>query len=141
MSKSEKNLKVPEDIKKVKQLADVLNKYNLSAVEISDSEKKYRVEKEINKNNSDDSNDSVQKEFYTITSPMVGVFYDTEYMNKGNIVTAGQKFKKGDILCVLEAMKTFTEIQASDDGEIIEVCAKNGDIIEYSQPLFKYSKI
>ncbi|MDQ5984013.1 MAG: acetyl-CoA carboxylase biotin carboxyl carrier protein [Eubacteriales bacterium SKADARSKE-1] len=141
MNKAEKDAKISEDVKKLKQLADVLNKYNLSAVELLDDTKKYRVEKGANKNNGSDNTTLEQKELCTIMSPMVGVFYDTEYMNKGNIVKEGQKFKKGDTLCVLEAMKTFTEIQAKEDGEITEVCAKNGDIIEYSQPLFKYSKI
>lgn len=141
MRKNENGAKISEDVKKLNQLADVLNKYNLSAVELLDDTKKYRVEKGTYKTNDSDNDAFEQKEPYIIKSPMVGVFYDTEYMNKGNVLNVGQRFKKGDTLCVLEAMKTFTEIQAKEDGEITEVCAKNGDIIEYSQPLFKYSKI
>lgn len=140
MSKNEQKLNSTDHVKKIKDLADILNKYNLSAVEFSDKDRKYRVEREFNKNSSQIKSNVSQKELSTIYSPMVGIFYDNEYMNKKNVIRVGQKFKKGDTLCILEAMKTFTEIKAKEDGEIVEVCAKNGDIIEYSQPLFKYNK-
>lgn len=134
-----------KDVEKLKQLANVLKEYDLSAVEISEEDKKYRVEKKVKEKVFSGGVDVTQEaqqaveEIKTINSPIVGVFYDSLSPEKGVLVSKGQKFKKGDILCVLEAMKTFTEIPAEDDGEILEICAKNGDIIEYGQVLFKYA--
>ena len=71
---------------------------------------------------------------------MVGIFHDAFSENESSLIKVGQNFKNGDILCVIEAMKTFTEVKSDESGIIKEICAKNGDLIEYSQPLFKYVK-
>ncbi|MDR0490721.1 MAG: acetyl-CoA carboxylase, biotin carboxyl carrier protein, partial [Oscillospiraceae bacterium] len=52
-------------------------------------------------------------------------------------VSIGSKVKKGDVLCIIEAMKLMNEITAEQDGEIVDICAKNGDIAEFGQVLFK----
>lgn len=49
----------------------------------------------------------------------------------------GSKVKKGDVLCIIEAMKLMNEITAEEDGEIIDICATNGSVVEYGQILFK----
>ena len=49
----------------------------------------------------------------------------------------GSRVKKGDVLCIIEAMKLMNEITAQVDGEIVDVCAQNGQVVEYNQPLFK----
>lgn len=72
----------------------------------------------------------------TIKAPMVGVFYQAASPEADPYVTVGKKVKKGDTVCIIEAMKLMNEIQAEEDGTIKEILAKNGDIIEYGQPLF-----
>lgn len=72
----------------------------------------------------------------TIKAPMVGVFYQAASPEAEPYVTVGKAVKKGDTVCIIEAMKLMNEIQAEEDGTIKEILAKNGDIIEYGQPLF-----
>ncbi len=72
-----------------------------------------------------------------VKSPMVGVFYDSPSPEADPFVKVGSKVKKGDVLCIIEAMKLLNEINADTDGEIVDICANNGDVVEYGQPLFK----
>lgn len=73
----------------------------------------------------------------TIDAPMVGVFYQAPSPDAAPYVTVGQSVKKGDTVCIIEAMKLMNEIQAEEDGVITEVLVKNGDIVEFGKPLFK----
>ncbi len=66
-----------------------------------------------------------------IRSPMVGVFYAAPY------VAVGDRVKVGDTLCIIEAMKLMNEITAEKDGVIAEVCAGNGQVVEYGTALFR----
>lgn len=70
-------------------------------------------------------------------APMVGVFYASSSPEADPYVKVGSQVKKGDILCIIEAMKLMNEIAAEFDGEITEVCVQNGQIVEYGQPLFR----
>ena len=72
-----------------------------------------------------------------VKSPMVGVFYDSPSPDSEPYVKVGSRVKKGDVLCIIEAMKLMNEITAQVDGEIVDVCAQNGQVVEYNQPLFK----
>ena len=72
----------------------------------------------------------------TIKAPMVGVFYQAASPEAEPYVTVGKTVKKGDTVCIIEAMKLMNEIQAEEDGTIKEILVKDGDIIEYGQPLF-----
>lgn len=71
-----------------------------------------------------------------ITSPMVGVFYAAPAPDADPYVTVGTSIKKGDVLCLIEAMKLMNEIQSEQNGEIVKICVENGQIVEYGQPLF-----
>lgn len=72
----------------------------------------------------------------TIKAPMVGVFYQAASPEAEPYVTVGKTVKKGDTVCIIEAMKLMNEIQAEEDGTIKEILVKDGEIIEYGQPLF-----
>ena len=71
-----------------------------------------------------------------IASPMVGVFYAAPSPDKEPYVSVGSKVKKGDVLCLVEAMKLMNEVTAEQSGEITAVCADNGQVVEYGQTLF-----
>ena len=72
-----------------------------------------------------------------VKSPMVGVFYAAPSPEKPPFVKVGDHVKKGDVLCIIEAMKLMNEITAEQDGEIADVCVANGDVVEFGQILFK----
>ena len=72
-----------------------------------------------------------------VVSPLVGVFYAAPSPEETPFVAVGDKVKKGDVLCIVEAMKLMNEITADQDGEVVDVCVRSGDVVEYGQTLFK----
>ena len=72
----------------------------------------------------------------TVNSPMVGTFYASSSPESKPFVTVGQSVKKGDTLCILEAMKMMNQVQAETDGKIIEILVDNAEPVEFDQPLF-----
>ena len=71
-----------------------------------------------------------------IPSPMVGVFYAASSPDAEPYVKVGSKVHKGDVLCLIEAMKLMNEVTAEKDGEIASICVENGQVVEYGQALF-----
>ena len=72
----------------------------------------------------------------TVNSPMVGTFYASASPESKPFVTIGQSVKKGDTLCILEAMKMMNQVQAESDGKIVEILVDNAEPVEFDQPLF-----
>ena len=72
-----------------------------------------------------------------VCAPMVGVFYVAPSPGAEPFVHVGSKVKKGETLCILEAMKLMNEVVAECDGEIAEICANDGDLVEYGRVLFR----
>lgn len=77
------------------------------------------------------------EEYKTIKSPMVGTFYCKSSPTADPYVEVGTQVKKGDIVCIIEAMKLMNEIEADVDGEIVEICVNDGDMVDYGKVLFK----
>lgn len=71
-----------------------------------------------------------------ITAPLVGTFHQAPYKDAKPFVSVGQKVKKGDKLCIVEAMKVMNEITSPYDGTILEILAKENDIVEFGKTLF-----
>ena len=78
-----------------------------------------------------------KEEYKEIKSPMVGTFYSKPSPDKEAFVKVGEKVKKGQVVCIIEAMKLMNEIEAEFDGEVVEVCLNDGDAVEYGKSLFK----
>jgi acetyl-CoA carboxylase biotin carboxyl carrier protein len=72
-----------------------------------------------------------------ITSPMVGTFYRSPAPDADAFVEAGSKISKGDVLCIIEAMKLMNELEAEIEGTIREICVENAEPVEYGQVLFR----
>ena len=72
-----------------------------------------------------------------VPAPMVGVFYAAAAPGQPPFVKVGSRVKKGDVLCILEAMKLMNEITAERDGQVVDICAADGDVVEFGQTLFK----
>ena len=85
------------------------------------------------------TNDKINKNFLSIDSPMVGIIYLTPKPSSPPFAKKGQKIKKGDTICLIEAMKTFNEIKSYRDCTIKSVIVKNGEAVEFGQPLFEIS--
>ncbi|MGE6375314.1 acetyl-CoA carboxylase biotin carboxyl carrier protein [Peribacillus muralis] len=79
---------------------------------------------------------SERENLHKITSPMVGTFYQSPAPDSPAYVKAGDKVTADSIVCIVEAMKLFNEIEAEVSGEIVEVLIKEGQLVEYGQPLF-----
>lgn len=75
-------------------------------------------------------------DLYTLPAPMIGTFYAAPEPGAEPFAKVGQQVQAGTIVCVLEAMKLFNEIEAGIEGEITEVLVKDGQFVEYGQPLF-----
>ncbi len=78
-----------------------------------------------------------KEEGQTIKAPMVGTFYKAQSPEAEAYVKVGDKVTSTTVVCILEAMKLFNEIQADVSGEIVEVLVDDGEMVEYNQPLFR----
>lgn len=72
-----------------------------------------------------------------VRAPMVGVFYAASAPGAEPFVRVGSKVKKGDTLCVIEAMKAMNEVTAEADGEVVDICVSDGELVEYNCVLMK----
>ena len=71
-----------------------------------------------------------------LLSPMVGTFYAQSSPDKPAFVKVGDKVKKGQTICIIEAMKLMNEIESEHDGEVVKILVGNEEMVEYGQPLF-----
>ena len=78
-----------------------------------------------------------EENYKIVKSPMVGTFYASSSPDKEPFGKIGDRVHKGQVLCIVEAMKLMNEIESEFDGEIAEICVKNEDVVEYGTPLFK----
>jgi acetyl-CoA carboxylase biotin carboxyl carrier protein len=76
-----------------------------------------------------------------ITSPMVGTFYAAPSPDSPPFVKVGDSVRKGDTLCILEAMKIMNELEAEFDCKILEILVQDGEPVEYDKPLFRVEKL
>ena len=74
--------------------------------------------------------------YVTIKSPMIGTFYRTPSPDKPVFVNVGDEVKQGQVVCLIEAMKLFNEIESEVSGKIVKILVDNASPIEYDQPLF-----
>jgi len=77
-----------------------------------------------------------QMDLVTVTSPIVGTFYRASSPDADPFVDVGTEVKKGQVLCIIEAMKLMNEIESEVDGTIVEILVENGQPVEYGEPLF-----
>ena len=89
--------------------------------------------------NNQNPQNNISERLISIDSPMVGIVYLTPKPSSPPFAKKGQKIKKGDTICLIEAMKTFNEIKSDRDCTIKTVMIKNGEAVEFGQPLFEIS--
>ena len=137
------------NIETLKEYIKVLEDSSLTCIEISDENDSIRLERELY------SPDEVvvaqgaqaaaaaaqapEVSGKAIKSPMVGVFYSAPSPEKPDFISVGDTVSKGDVVCIIEAMKIMNEVTADESGTIAEILVENGDTVEYGQPLFRLS--
>ena len=145
------------NIENIRQLAEILTNSGLSCIEVTENDVRVRLEREVTLQpavlqspkealpasaplpNAVPESDQVVdfNKVREIKSPMVGLFYSAPAPGKPSFVSKGNKIKKGDVLCIIEAMKMMNEIIAEEDGTLLDICAQEGQLVEFSQVLFK----
>ena len=85
--------------------------------------------------------ESIETDCDYIKSPIVGTYYEAISPDADPFVKVGQKILKGEVVCIVEAMKLMNEISAEFDCEVISILSKNGEMVEYGEPLFKVRRI
>ena len=151
------------DLRKIKKLMELLEESGIAEIEVKEGEESIKLSRNIssttnmqvpqiiqqpvqtsqppvNQQASDMGTnvvDDLKKEKRnTVNSPMVGTFYASASPESKPFVTIGQSVKKGDTLCILEAMKMMNQVQAESDGKIVEILVDNAEPVEFDQPLF-----
>lgn len=143
------------DISYLKEVIELLDKSSVAFLEVRTNDYYIKMDKSLDRTieikeqvqKDEVLNHSLEKEpretednLYNdtiIKSPMVGTFYSSPSPESKAYIQIGDKVKKGDTLCIIEAMKLMNEIQCEEQGEVIEILCKSGDLIEYGQPLIK----
>ena len=138
------------NIKEIKELIEIVEASSLSEFSLKEgnlevtmkknctvSEAAKPVVREISTNVQEEE----PEEDTYIMSPMVGTFYSSPAPDAVSYVNVGDTVKKGQTLCIIEAMKLMNEIECEYDAEIISVMVSNEQKVEYGQPLFKVKKI
>ena len=151
------------DLRKIKKLMELLEESGIAEIEVKEGEESIKLSRNISsttsmqvpqiiqqpiQNSQPPTNhqasdigtnavDNLKKEKRnTVNSPMVGTFYASASPESKPFVTIGQSVKKGDTLCILEAMKMMNQVQAESDGKIVEILVDNAEPVEFDQPLF-----
>ena len=129
-------------IKKIKDnnLGSIKLSNKINTIEITNNSTNYNSHQSTQNTSNIDNKDNVPNEdLISIDSPMVGIIYLTPKPSSPPFAKIGQKIKRGDTICLIEAMKTFNEIKSDRDCTIKTVMVKNGDAVEFGQPLFEIS--
>ena len=140
------------DIRKIKTLIEMLEESNLNEIEVSQGEESVRISKSnrdtsivsgsVNQNNIEkvDSAITLNQESTDIkgnlvTAPIVGTFYRKPSPEKEPFVKVGDNVNKGDVLCIIEAMKMMNEIKSDFDGKVSAIEVEDGQPVEFGQTI------
>lgn len=153
----------PLDVRRIHYLARLMKRYDLSSVDLADGQVQIRLRRRGPEVVSammappspmmaappsappptaaaaptPASTAPAAEKTIVIESPMVGTYYTSRAPDAPPLVTVGSVVHPGTIVCIIEAMKVFTDIPAGVSGTIVEVLTKNGQAVEYGQPLFR----
>ena len=150
------------NLKEIKELIEMLKNTDISELEIERSGVKVRIRKggdvtfhpamprmeyppaaivapavaEPERSAAERPAEPAQANQVKVTSPIVGTFYRSSSPDKPAYVEVGDTVKKGQVLCIIEAMKLMNEIESEASGKVVQIIAENGQPVEYGQPLF-----
>ena len=132
----------------IRKYAGLMKELGLTGLEITEENRKIRLERSVpapiaetvfsvpeSAGNTQEA--SAPKDYISVKSPIVGVFYAAPAENADPYVSVGDNVAKGQTLCVVEAMKLMNEITAEEEGVISEICVVNGQVVEYGTKSFR----
>lgn len=148
------------DVKKIESLAKLMQETGLTGLELVEGDMELRLERQqevvavapaapvmpvaapapaagAEAQATSQEQAAPRKEGALVLSPTVGVFYASPSPDARPFVEVGDQVKKGDTLCIIEAMKLMNEFPSEVDGTVAEICVGNGQVVEYNQPLFR----
>ena len=136
----------------IRKYAELMKELGLTGLEITEENSKVRLERFVPTLEkgmvdsipvSEDAKQTMAKEktdYISVKSPIVGVFFAASAENADPYVRAGDTVKKGQTLCIIEAMKLMNEIMAEEEGIVSEICVTNGQVVEYGTELFRIKR-
>ena len=148
------------DLRKLKKLIDLVEESGISELELTEGEESVRISRQgqvvqqpqqytipqqptpavqnqaPTPTASADTEVVAQETVHALTSPMVGTFYRSSSPEADPYVDVGSSVKKGDTLCIIEAMKLLNEIEADRDGIVKKIMVENAQPVEFGEPLF-----
>jgi acetyl-CoA carboxylase biotin carboxyl carrier protein len=152
------------DIRKVKKLIEMLEESAIDEIEIHEDKDSVRVSRNLNAPVAvhapaavptremqaaaqpgpavaepppvPEPAEAEEPEDNIVRSPMVGIFYEAQAPGKPSFIELGQTVAKGDVLCIIEAMKIMNQVESEKAGVVSRIMANNGEPVEYGQPLF-----
>ena len=140
------------DVETIEKFVELMNEHGLSEIDLQQDEQKIRLSKQISGTqvapvaaapapipqaapSSADSGTNPNLE--AITSPMVGTYYSAPKPGEPDYVKVGDHVNNDTVVCLLEAMKTFNELNAGVSGKIVEILVNNEDAVDVNKPLFR----
>lgn len=130
----------------IRKYANLMSELGLTGLEVTENDRVVRLERNPAPQTTapvqtvqvgDVPQSAANEDLVEITSPMVGVFYAAPAEDADPYVQVGDRVKKGQTLCIVEAMKLMNEIVAETDGQVVEICAQNGQVVDFGCPLFR----
>ena len=130
----------------IRKYANLMSELGLTGLEVTETDRVVRLERNPAPQTAapvqtvqvgDVPQSAANEDLIEISSPMVGVFYAAPAEDADPYVQVGDRVKKGQTLCIVEAMKLMNEIVAETDGQIVEICAQNGQVVDFGCPLFR----
>ena len=152
------------DLRKIKKLIEMLQESDLNEIEVKEGEESVRINRKkegvihastpisvgqnLNQSSaplpqtdsSEIENGQAAEDLNHITSPMVGTFYRKPAPDKEPFIEVGQTVKKGDTVCIIEAMKMMNQVKSEFDGKVIAINIEDGDPVEFGQELISIEK-
>ncbi len=141
-----------EEQKEIQDLVDVLNEQNLNEIEVQRGDVRIRIRRESGTTANGQASSSRESgqtpqpttdfadkdssRLLTVVSPVVGTFYRSSSPDVEPYVEEGDLVSRGQVLCIVEAMKLMNEIEAEADGRVVKILVENAVGVEYGQPLF-----
>lgn len=137
----------------IRKYAELMKELGLTGLEITEDNSKVRLERSVTVQaketvysvpepaSAPQTASAESKDYISVKSPIVGVFYAAPAENAAPYAAVGDSVKKGQTLCIVEAMKLMNEITAEEDGVVSEICVANGQVVEYGTELFRIKRL
>ncbi len=143
------------DLRKIKKLIEMLQESDLNEIEVKEGEESVRINRkkgdveipqqivspQVQSKEIVENVDEPEENLSFIQSPMVGTFYRSPAPGKPPFVEIGQRVKKGDTICIIEAMKMMNQVKSEFDGKIVDIKVENGQPVEFNELLVSIETI